>query len=208
MAKAPGPGPGKEPKEAPGAGPAVLLDDAGKIRAAADRTARRTGREGRSGKPPGPTPPPEPATGVDPQAAQFWGRQYAAFWNQIAAGRGWPLMPGAPVDPNTGIVKPAADPATFAHNIGQPVARTMDRLLPAIDERPWMQVALLSLPFALGAATVEGQRLGRYLRDRRDVAAGRPSRRTGADRPGQDRVRPGMGEDAGLTPGLQPSGDR
>lgn len=192
----------KEPK-APGPGPAVLLDDAAKIRAAA---GRRTG-EGRARRQTAPAPPEAPVE-VDPQAAQFWGRQYAALWNQLAAGRGWPLMPGAPVDPSTGVVKPAADPATFAQNIGQPVARTMDRLLPAIDERPWMQVALLSLPFALGAATVEGQRLGRYLHDRRDVAAGRPSRRPGTDRPGEDRVRPGMGEDAGLTPGLQPSGDR
>lgn len=194
---------GKEPK-APGAGPAVLLDDAAKIRAAA---SRRT-TESRPRKSTVAAPPEAPAVDVDPQAAQFWGRQYAALWNQIAAGRGWPLMPGAPVDPSTGVVKPAADPATFAHNIGQPVARTMDRLLPAIDERPWMQVALLSLPFALGAAAVEGQRLGRYLRDRRDVAAGRPSRRPGADRAGEDRIHPRMGEDAGLTPGLQPSGDR
>jgi len=199
-AKSP-PGP-KEPK-APGGGPA-LLDDAAKIREAARRTAER---EGRPRKPP--APPVEPAPpAVDPQAAQFWGRQYAALWNQLAAVRGWPLMPGAPVDASTGIVKPAADPATFTQNIGEPVARTMDRLLPAIDERPWMQVAFLSLPFVLGAVVIEGQRAGRYLRERRDVAAGRPSRGAGADGAREDRVRPRVDQDAGLTPGLQPTGDR
>ena len=193
----------KEPK-APGGGPA-LLDDASKIREAARRQADR---EGRPRKPPAapPTEPTPPA--VEPQLAQFWGRQYAALWNQVAAARGWPLMPGAPVDASTGLVKPAADPATFTQNIGEPVARTMDRVLPAIDERPWMQVAFLSLPFILGAAMIEGQRAGRYLRERRNVAAGRPSSRAGADGAREDRVRPGVDQDDGLSPGLQPSGDR
>lgn len=178
-------------------GSAPLLADAKAIRDAAQR--RKSTR-----RPQQPPEPPEQQTpAISPEAAQFWGRQYAAIWNQLAADRGWPLMPGAPVDAQ-GTMKMPDDPAAFLHNIGEPVARTVEGIMPAIDQRPWLQVVVMTMPFVMGAMRIEGRRVGEYLRARRDAAAGRPPGGTGTDRPGKDGVRPGV-DASGLSPGLSTS---
>lgn len=103
------------------------------------------------------TAPAAPALEVTPEEARFWGEQLASFWNQLAFSRGYPMMPGAPVD-EKGLPQPPSDPDVFLPRLGEPMARTMQQLLPTVDQRPWLQVLIIMLPFLGGAARVEFER--------------------------------------------------
>lgn len=132
-------------------------------------------------------PPEEP---VSPEAAMFWGTQFSSLWNQLAHARGWPSVPGAPVD-EAGLPKPPDDPEVFIRAVGEPMARTMQRVFPLIDERPWLQVVVIMAPFIGGAVGVEVKRLSAR-------GAARPS---GEARPDGTSGRVGPG-------GLRPEGQR
>jgi hypothetical protein len=177
-----------------------LLDDASKIREAAGRR--------------GPTPrpaqtPPAPAQPekreISLEEKKFWCLNLAMVWNSWAGPRKWTLMPGAPVDPTTGLPKAPTDPEEFAKNVGEPLVRTLDQVLPMIDQRPWLQLTIVMAPFWGSALQVETARAVNALRARRAAAEGRTRSDPGADRPGQDPA----GDDASavLTPGLELAGE-
>lgn len=125
---------------------------------------------------------------VSPEEARFWGEQLASFWNQLAFARGYPMMPGASVDAQ-GLPKPPDDPDVFLPKIGDPVARSMQQLLPTIDERPWLQVLVMMAPFIGGAVRVEIARATAARRSPASVDAGNERGRVRTQGQRQDDAR-------------------
>lgn len=172
-----------------------LLDDAAKIRAAADR------RPPAAQQPAVQQPPAQPEKReISFEEKKFWTTQMAMVWNSWAGPRKWTLMPGAPVDPTTGLPKAPTDPDEFARNVGEPLIRTMDQILPMIDQRPWLQLVIVMAPFWGSALQVETARAWKAVSERRAAAAGRAPRGPGPDGPRQDEI--GHDPDALLGPGL------
>jgi len=133
---------------------------------------------------------------------QFWTTQLAMVWNSWAGPRKWQLMPGAPVDPETGLPKPPTDPAVFQAQVGEPLVRTLDVVFPMIDQRPWLQLLLVTTPFWASAMKVEAVRAVDYVNKRRAAAQGRAPGGPGTDGTGQNST--GDVADQELSPGLVP----
>lgn len=81
-----------------------------------------------------------PPVEVSVERKLFWGKRMQKFWNQLAGLRGYDTIP---------------DDQEVLQEIGDPLARTMDQLVPMVDDRPWLQLVFVMAPLLGGAAIVE-----------------------------------------------------